>query len=78
MQAPVPAPAAPPPSTPAQDEFVPISELPADEQIPAAPLLITAYAVVWVVLAVYVWTLWRRFRRSEQELKALAGRLPPR
>ena len=32
---------------------MPISELPADEKIPAAPLLIAAYAVMWIVLAVY-------------------------
>ena len=56
---------------------MPISELPADEKLPAAPLLIAAYAVVWIVLAVYVWTLWRRFLRAEQDLKQLAGRLPP-
>ena len=43
----------------------------------SAPLLIAAYAVVWIVLAVYVWTLWRRFLRAEQDLKQLAGRLPP-
>jgi CcmD family protein len=82
MQAPSPgtAPAARPPSSttpPAQDEFVPISELPADDKLPAAPLLIAAYAVVWIVLAVYVWTLWRRFLRAEQDLKQLASRLPP-
>ena len=77
MQAPAPAP--PPPSTTpaAQDEFVPISELPANEQLPAAPLLIAAYAVVWIVLAVYMWTLWKRFWRAEQDLKSLASRLPP-
>jgi CcmD family protein len=76
MQAPSPA---APPSTqaPAQDEFVPISELPPDEQIPAAPLLIAAYALVWIILAVYVWTLWRRFLRAEQDVKSLASRLPP-
>jgi len=72
MQAPQPAPAPPP----AQDEFVPISQLPASEQLPAAPLLIAAYAVVWIVLAVYVWTLWKRFWRAEQDLKSLASRLP--
>ena len=66
-----------PPQAPARDEFVPISELPQTEQIPAAPLVITAYAVVWVVIAVYVWTLWRRFQRAEQDLKTLASRLPP-
>ncbi len=75
MQAPTPA-APPTSSTAAQDEFVPISELPADEKLPAAPLLITAYAVVWIVLAVYVWTLWRRFLRAEQDIKRLASRLP--
>jgi CcmD family protein len=75
-----PPPAAPPPpstAAPAQDEFVPISELPADEKLPAAPLLIAAYAVVWIILAVYVWTLWRRFLRAEQDVKQLANRLPP-
>ena len=76
MQAPSsPAPASQPQA--AQDEFVPISELPAKEQVPAAPLLIAAYAVVWVIVAVYLWTLWRRFARAEQDLKALASRLPP-
>jgi CcmD family protein len=77
MQATPPA-AAPAPSTapPAQDEFVPISQLPPDDKLPAAPLLIAAYAVVWIILAVYVWTLWRRFLRVEQDLKSLASRLP--
>jgi CcmD family protein len=77
MQAPQPAPAPSTPPPAAQDEFVPISQLPANEQLPAAPLLIAAYAVVWIVLAVYVWTLWKRFWRAEQDLKQLAGRLPP-
>jgi CcmD family protein len=76
MQAPS-SPQTPSTPAPAQDEFVPISELPADEKLPAAPFLIAAYAVVWVVLAVYVWTLWRRFRRAEQDVRNLAGRLPP-
>ena len=76
MQAPAPATPAPSAAPPAQDEFVPISELPANEQLPAAPLLIAAYAVVWIVLAVYVWTLWKRFWRAEQDLKSLASRLP--
>jgi CcmD family protein len=72
--APTPAPQSAPP---AQDEFVPISELPSDEKLPAAPLLIAAYAVVWIVIAVYLWTLWRRFLRAEQDIKQLGSRLPP-
>ena len=35
------------PSVPAQDEFVPLDELPPQEQLPAAPLLIAAYSVAW-------------------------------
>lgn len=76
MQAPSPAPA-PSAAAPAQDEFVPISELPAEEQLAAGPLLIAAYAVVWIVIAVYLWTLWRRFLRAEQDVKSLSNRLPP-
>ena len=34
---------------PAQDEFVPVDELPPQEQLPAAPLLIAAYSVAWIV-----------------------------
>jgi CcmD family protein len=75
MQAPSPAP--PTTAAPAQDEFVPISELPAEEQLAAGPLLIAAYAVVWIVIAVYLWTLWRRFLRAEQDVKSLSTRLPP-
>ncbi len=65
-------PAAPPPQPrppAAQDEFVPVNELPESEKLPAAPFLITAYTIVWVVLLVYVWSLWRRLTAVEQELK---------
>jgi CcmD family protein len=59
-----------PPQQPrAQDEFVPVNELPDSEKLPAAPYLITAYAIVWIVLLVYVWSLWRRLTAVEQELK---------
>ena len=40
-----------PPPRPAQDEFVPIDELPPNEQLPAAPLLIAAYSVAWIMVA---------------------------
>ena len=32
---------------------MPVDELPPQEQLPAAPLLIAAYAVVWVVVFGY-------------------------
>ena len=58
-----------PEQPPAQEEFVPVSELPPEEQLPAAPFLIGAYAIAWLVVIVYVWRLWRRLSRVEQELR---------
>ena len=55
-----------------QGEFVPIKELPPGEQLPAAPLLIAAYSVVWVALMVYLWSIWTRLARVERELAALS------
>jgi CcmD family protein len=71
---------APPPialalQQPATEEFVPVKDLPPQEQLPAAPLLVTAYAVVWVVLIGYVVLLWRRLTRVERELAGVARRL---
>ncbi len=70
-QQPTAPPAAQPttPPRPAQDEFVPVSDLPESEKLPAAPFLIAAYTIVWLVLLVYVWSLWRRLTQVEQELK---------
>jgi CcmD family protein len=56
----------PPPS----GEFVPIDQLPPGDQLPSAPLLVTAYAFVWVALLFYVWTIWRRLNKVEGELQA--------
>src|SRR5688572_28855446 len=60
---------------PAQEEFVPISEVPPSEQLPAARLLIAAYAFVWIAMMVYVWSIWRRMRRIETELQRVAERV---
>ena len=60
--------AAQPPSQP-QGGFVPIDQLPAPESFPAAPLVIAAYAVAWVVIFLYVWSVWRRLNRVEAELQ---------
>lgn len=64
--------AQPPPT--GQEEFVPINELPPEDQLPAAPLLIAAYAFVWVTLFVYLWSIWRRLRKVEGELQQLERR----
>jgi CcmD family protein len=57
------------------DEFVPLSELPPDERLPAAPLLIGAYVFVWLMLVLYVVMLWRRLQRVEQEIASVARRV---
>jgi len=56
---------------PGQGGFVPIEQLPPSEQLPSAPLLVAAYAFVWVALMVYVWSVWRRLGKVEAELRAL-------
>ena len=60
---------------PGQNEFVPVDQLPPAEQMPAAPLLITAYAFFLVLMVFYVWTVWRRLNRVETEMHALEQKL---
>jgi CcmD family protein len=63
----------------AQDEFVPVSELPPTEEMPAAPLVIAAYAVFWLFPFVYLLSLRRRMSAVDRELAELRERLgPPR
>ena len=56
------------------DEFVPISQLPPQDQLPAAPLLVTAYAIIWLLVMFYLWTIWRRLGKVETEMHALEQR----
>ena len=60
-----------------QDQFVPVKSLPQSPsaQLPAQPLVLGAYAFVWAVLLVYVWTVWRRLLTVEKEIRALSDRL---
>jgi hypothetical protein len=39
-----------PPSSAAQDGFVPIDQLQPREELPAAPLVMAAYSVAWLVI----------------------------
>jgi CcmD family protein len=57
-----------------QNEFVPIDKLPPSEQLPSAPLLVAAYAFVWIAVMFYLWTIWRRLGRVEADLQALERR----
>ena len=60
---------------PPPDGFVPASSLPSQEQLPAAPLVIGAYAVAWVAVFGYLWSIWQRIGRVERELGDVSRRL---
>ena len=54
-----------------QNEFIPIDQLPPQDQLPAAPLLIGAYVFVLAVLFLYVYSLARRLTNVQRELDRL-------
>jgi CcmD family protein len=60
---------------PGQSEFQPVTEIPASEQMPSAPLVIAAYAFVWLAFTAYVWMMWRKLGKVEQELHALSTQI---
>jgi CcmD family protein len=62
----------------AQDEFVPLDALPPDEQLPAAPLVLAAYAAAWLIVLVYIWSIWQRLGRVEREMQDVSRRLDER
>lgn len=59
---------------PPADDFVPVDETLPGEQIPALPLIATAYGFIWVVMLGYVWSIGRRLRKVETELADLESR----
>lgn len=56
-----------------QDEFVPINELPPQDQLPAAPLLIGAYVFVLLALFAYLYSVASRLKTVEREVERLEG-----
>jgi CcmD family protein len=63
--------AAQPPAPAPQEEFIPINELPPQEQYPVLPLLIGAYVFVIVVLFLYLMSLARRLTVVQREIERL-------
>lgn len=63
-----------PPQAPAREQYVPIDQLPPSEQMPSAPFVVAAYSVVWIVAMLYLWSIWRRIGKVEQDMQALARR----
>ena len=62
----------------AQDGFVPMGDIPPEDQLPAAPLLVAAYSVVWAIAIGYLWTIWRRLGAVERELADVTQRIGER
>lgn len=65
--------AAQPAETP--DEFLPVADSELQEQVPAARLVFSAYSIVWLVFAFYLFTVWRRVGQVETELRTVTARL---
>ncbi len=62
-----------PPGTP--DGFVPLDPSAVREQLPAAPPVMGAYGIAWVLLIGYLWSIWRRLGKVQQEIAGLSRRL---
>ena len=60
--------------SPGQTEFVPASSLPPSEQLPSAPLLVAAYAFVWLAAMFYIWTIWKRLGKVDADIRTLQQR----
>ena len=56
------------------DGFVQANTIPQTEQIPAAPLLLSSYAFFLVLMMFYLWTVWRRVGKVEQDMHDLERR----
>jgi CcmD family protein len=61
-----------------QNEFVPVDDLPQADQLPAAPLVVTAYSVAWLATLLYLWSIWRRLQKVDRELDEVSRRLTER
>jgi CcmD family protein len=59
------------PPKPADEGFVPVSQLPPQDQLPAAPLLVTAYSFVWLALFGYLVSVAQRLSKVQREVERL-------
>ncbi|MGE3277261.1 MAG: CcmD family protein [Vicinamibacterales bacterium] len=54
-----------------QNEFVPMTEVPPEEQMPAPTMVASAYGFAWIAILGYFWVVSRRLGRVEKELQHL-------
>jgi CcmD family protein len=57
------------------DGFVPIRPDQMQEALPAAPLVFAAYAVAWLAVFFYAFTIWRRLSKVEHELTEVQSKI---
>ena len=62
------------PQAPARDQYLPIDQLPPSEQMPSAPFVVAAYSAVWIIAMLYLWSIWRRIGKVEEDMQVLARR----
>jgi CcmD family protein len=55
-------------------DFVPVADADQGEQIPAMPLIGTAYGFIWLGVFGYVWSVARRLRKVEAEIAELEAK----
>lgn len=60
---------------PAQEGFVPVEQLPGQEEIPAAPLVAAAYGIAWAAVLIYLFSIWRRLGVVEREMAEVSRRV---
>jgi len=58
----------------ADQEWKSVNELPPTERLPAAPFLISAYVIIWMIAMFYLWTIWRRVNALEADFRSLERR----
>ena len=63
------------PPAAASQEYVPVDPSTAQEQLPAAPLVMAAYAVVWIAVVFYLWSIWRRLSAVERDIAQVSRRI---
>jgi hypothetical protein len=69
------APAAWAAQPPSQEGFVPVEQLPGQEEMPAAPLVATAYGVAWAAVLIYLFSIWKRLGAVERQMADVAKRI---
>lgn len=66
------APAAAPVASPADNQSLGFVAADRPAKVPGGRLMIAAYALVWLVLFGYLFSIWRRLQGVQEEMKELA------